>query len=80
MLHRCGTRRRISETRPTYFDLTTIALLREALEDAWGSLRPSEREMMTRSLLAERILKAAAGGERERECLIEAALGVELAA
>jgi hypothetical protein len=45
---------------PPYFDLDTIALLREVLEDAWAALGRKEREQVTRSLLAERILKAAA--------------------
>jgi hypothetical protein len=66
--------------KPPYFDLQTVALLREALEDAWACLGPREREEMTRSLLAERILKAASQGERQRERLIEAALPGEVAA
>jgi hypothetical protein len=59
---------------PAYFDLETVALLREALEDAWALLRPEQRAMMLKTTLAERILKAAANGERDRERLIEAAL------
>ena len=54
-----------------YFDLKTVALLREAVEDAWVCLRPEQRETMSRSLLAERILKAAAQGERDpQRCLV----------
>jgi hypothetical protein len=57
-----------------YFDLKTVALLREAVEDAWVCLRPEQRETMSRSLLAERILKAAAQGERDPQRLLGAAL------
>jgi hypothetical protein len=57
-----------------YFDLKTVALLREALEDAWDFLPPEQRETMSRSLLAERILKAATQGERDPERLLDAAL------
>lgn len=64
---------------PAYFDLATVALLREILEDAWSCLRPEQRENLSRSLLAERILKAAPQGERDRERLLDAAL-VDVAA
>lgn len=64
---------------PAYFDLETVALLREILEDAWASLRPGQRATMTRSLLAERILKCAADGERDPEVLFDAAV-MDLAA
>jgi hypothetical protein len=67
--------RNIMDTaEPTYFDLETVALLREILEDAWASLRPGQRATMSRSLLAERILKCAAEGERDPEVLFDAAL------
>jgi hypothetical protein len=70
----------MTQTNPPYFDLQTIALLREALDDAWACLSPTDREHLTRSRLAERILKAAARGERDRERLIEAALDQQLVA
>jgi hypothetical protein len=70
----------MSQTDAQYFDLQTVALLREALDDAWASLSPKQRESSTRSLFAERILKVAASGERDRERLIEAALAPALAA
>ena len=60
--------------RPAHFDLETVSILRETLENAWASLQPDQRLTMTRSLLAERILKAAADGERDRERLFDAAL------
>ena len=59
---------------PAYFDLQTVALLRETFEDAWASLRPEQRAMTPKSVLAERILKAAAQGERNRNLLLDAAL------
>jgi hypothetical protein len=60
--------------KPAYFDLETIALLRETLEDAWASLRPEQRAAMVKTTLAERILKSAAQGERDRDRLLDAAL------
>ena len=66
-------------SKPTYFDLETVFFLRETLEDAWALLRPAQRATMSRSLLAERILKSAAQGERDRERLLNAAL-MDLAA
>ncbi len=60
--------------KPAYFDLETIALLRETLGDAWASLRPEQRATTVKTTLAERILKAAAQGERDRDRLLDAAL------
>ncbi len=57
-----------------YFDLDTIALLRETLDDAWASLRPRQQATMQKTALAEGILKSAAKGERDPERLREAAL------
>ena len=59
---------------PAYFDLETVALLRETLDDAWASLRPEQRATMLKTTLAERILKSAAQGERDRKRLRNAAL------
>jgi hypothetical protein len=47
------------------FDPETIELLRNILEEAWGSLWPEEQVQSSRSLIAERILKMAATGERD---------------
>ena len=63
-----------------YFDLDTVALLREVLEEAWARVPLRDRRTIARSLIGERILKAAAQGERDPECLIKAALAHELAA
>jgi len=59
---------------PAYFDLETVTLLRETLDDAWACLRPEQRATMLKTTLAERILKSAAQGERDRERLLDAAL------
>ena len=64
----------MNDNRPAYFDLETVALLREVLEDAWALLRPEQRATMLKTTLAERILKSAAQGERDRERLLDAAL------
>ena len=59
---------------PVYFDLETVALLRETLDDAWASLRPEHQATMLKTTLAERILKSAAQGERDPARLRDAAL------
>ena len=64
----------MDDKESAYFDLETIALLREVLEDAWASLRPDQRATKLKSTLAERILASAAQGERDRERLLDAAL------
>ena len=64
----------MDEKKPAYFDLETVALLREALDDAWACLRPQERATTSRTQLAEGILALAAQGERNPDRLIDAAL------
>jgi hypothetical protein len=61
---------------PVYYDPETIALLRETLDDAWTSLRAEKRATISRALMAEGILRAAAKGERNPERLLHAALTV----
>jgi hypothetical protein len=46
------------------FDAKTIALFRKVLDDAWSRLPPGQKSI-SRSLLAERTLKAARNGERD---------------
>jgi hypothetical protein len=58
----------------TSFDPETLLLLRQTLDDAWESLTPVQRVMTSRTLLAERILKSAAKGERNPERLRNEAL------
>jgi hypothetical protein len=57
-----------------HFDAETIALLKVALDEAWDRLPPKLQATMLKTTLAERILKSAAEGERNRERLREAAL------
>jgi hypothetical protein len=52
-----------------YFDRDTVALLRTTLDRAWDSLPPSQRAVTSQSILAERILRAAAQGERDADRL-----------
>ena len=59
---------------PMSFDPETVALLKETLEDAWAALRPGQQATMQKTALAERILKSAADGERDRKRLRDAAL------
>ncbi len=64
---------------PVHFDIDTVLMLRETLEHAWSCLRPEQRAATSKTILAERILKSAASGERDRERLLEAALLFEAA-
>lgn len=57
-----------------YFDLDTVALLRETLDDAWASLRPGQQATMQKTALAECMLECAGTGERDPARLREAAL------
>jgi hypothetical protein len=56
------------------FDAETVTLLRETLDDAWACLSPELQATMQKTALAERILKSAARGERDRKRLRAAAL------
>jgi len=58
----------------TSFDPETLLVLRQTLDDAWESLTPVQRAMTSRTLLAERILKSAAKGERNPDRLRDEAL------
>lgn len=67
--------------QPVYFDLETVSLLKEVLEEAWLCLPLKQRATTSRAFLAEGLLKAAAKGERDRERLVDAALaGIAIAA
>ena len=54
----------MSSERTVFFDPTTLAMLRSVLDDAWSRL-PAGQTEVTRSLLAQRILRAAKAGERD---------------
>ena len=60
--------------QPVYFDPETVTILREILDDAWACLRPEQQATMLKTTLAQRILKSAAQGERNRERLRDVAL------
>ncbi|HET8964576.1 MAG TPA: hypothetical protein VFN20_00075 [Candidatus Acidoferrum sp.] len=60
--------------KAVYFDPETVTLLRETLDDAWARLSPELQATMQKTVLAERILKCAARGERDRKRLRAAAL------
>lgn len=64
----------VESKEPAYFDLETVALLRDTLDEAWACLRPQQRATISKTILAEGILKSAAKGERDPERLIDAAL------
>jgi hypothetical protein len=63
-----------------YFDPETVTLLRETLDDAWACLSPELQATMHKTALAERILKSAARGERDRKRLRAAALDLAASA
>jgi hypothetical protein len=52
-----------------YFDPDTVTLLRTTLDHAWASLPPDQQAATSRSILAERILRSAARGERDPDRL-----------
>ncbi|MGC1774769.1 MAG: hypothetical protein WA732_15465 [Pseudolabrys sp.] len=68
--------RGLSWHEPVPIDLKTVTILREVLEDAWYSLGAEQQAMMSKTVLAERILRSAAKGERDRKRLLAAALNI----
>jgi hypothetical protein len=64
----------VDSKEPVRFDLETVALLREILDEAGVSLPLRQRATTSRTLLAEAILKAAAKGKRDLERLVDTAL------
>jgi hypothetical protein len=62
--------------QPVPLDLKTVRILKDVLEDAWYSLSAEQQAMMSKTVLAERILRSAAKGERDRERLLAAALEI----
>jgi hypothetical protein len=57
-----------------HFSPDAIKIMQVALDVAWDSMSPEEQAQSARSLLASRILDAAATGERNPTRLILAAL------
>jgi hypothetical protein len=62
------------------FDPETIDLLRRTLDRCWDDLRPYQRATTSKTLLAERLLAAAAEGERDPVRLRHAALEEQISA
>jgi hypothetical protein len=58
----------------TAYSPETVKLLRSVLDDAWASMRPDEKVRSSKTLVAVRILEAAAAGERNPNRLLEQAL------
>jgi hypothetical protein len=58
----------------TVFDPETIDLMRSVLDAAWASLLPEQQASMSRTILAERILRAVARGKRDPARLCACAL------
>ena len=56
------------------FDLETLKLLREVLDEAWERLSPKQRARIQKSDIALRILRHALGGERDPAKLWRAAV------
>ena len=60
----------------TPIDLKTVSILKEVLDDAWYSLSVEQQSMMSKTVLAERLLRSAAKGERDGKRLLAAALNI----
>ena len=58
----------------TAYSPETVELLRSVLDHAWASVKPDEKAGSSKTLLAVRILEAAAAGERNPSRLLEQAL------
>ena len=56
------------------YDPETVKLLGVVLDEAWAALTDLQRMQLSRSDIAERLLKAAADGERDRVALRARAL------
>ena len=61
-------------TTSAYYDAETIAVMKAVLEDSWASLQPDQQRASLKTDLAQRILAAAAKGERDPTRLREEAL------
>jgi hypothetical protein len=57
-----------------HFSPDTINVMRVALDVAWNSLTPAQQAQSSKTLLASRILDAAALGVRSIDLLVSAAL------
>ena len=60
-------------------DPETIQVMKAVLEESWASLQPEQQRNFVKSALAQRILAAAVGGERDPIRLREQALATSVA-
>ena len=60
------------------YDPETLTMLRGVLDEVWDGLSPDRQARMPKSEMAQRILKRAADGERDRARLKAAALLVAI--
>ena len=67
-------RRRTKMKKGAHFDPETIEIMKAVLDDAWAALSPSQQRAVPKAHLAERILAAAANGERDPARLLARAL------
>ena len=67
-------RRRKKMKEGAHFDPETIEMMKTVLDDAWAALSPSQQRALPKARLAERILAAAANGERDPVRLLARAL------
>jgi hypothetical protein len=56
------------------YDPETLDLLRGVLDEVWAKLSKTQRQRLPRSMIAERLLAAAAKGQRDRDLLRSSAL------
>jgi hypothetical protein len=67
-------RRRKKMKKGAHFDPEAIEIMKAVLDDAWAALSPSQQRALPKAHLAERILSAAANGERDPVRLLARAL------
>jgi hypothetical protein len=67
----------MDRNQSTAFNSETIDLLESVLDSAWMSLSPNQQARTSKPLLAQRILNAAAQGERDPTRLhVRALIGI----
>jgi len=74
MPERAYGRRRKKMKKDAHFDPETIEMMKAVLDDAWAALSPRQQRALPKARLAERILAAAANGERDPVRLLARAL------
>ena len=59
---------------PPHHDPDTIGMLRRVLDDAWAALSPQQQTQANKSVMAQKLLKLAADGERDPTRLCDLAV------